>query len=381
MGPLAQYALHVALMLAAFCLVYRWTLSSATFHRFKRAVLLCGILLSFLAGPLLSPAEESEPSAEAQVAAMRAEVAALSESPLPVWPKAVAAAYLIGVAVAAAATLRSALSIARIIRRGRKEPSAGHTIVFTGREDISPFSWGRYIVVPESTSAADLPMIAEHEKCHLRHLHWVDLAIAQFTVVFNWFNPAAYMLMREIQDVHEYEVDAEIISRGHDAREYQFLLLRNAAGTAFPRMANGLSHSRLKARIAMMARRPSRSRRAICAALVVPALFGVASAVDHTPLSAHLASVGNAVIAGTPAAGLRYYTATDAGGNPTHGISYVSDYGDTNVSMTVPAGAPDPKIYINRHIATRADLSVLDARAVDFVLADNTHNRFVVKTK
>ena len=49
--------------------------------------------------------------------------------------------------------------------------------------------------------------------------------------------------------------------------------------------------------------------------------------------------------------------------------------------MTVPQGSSSPKIYINRHIATRADLSAINADAVDFVLADNTHNRFVVKTK
>ena len=362
MGAFTQYALQVALLLAAFSVLYRLTLSSATFHRFNRAVLMCGIALSFIIVPLISPeAEEPAESAEVQVAAMRAEVDSLSESPMPVWPKAVALVYLAGVAVAAAATLRSALAIARIIRAGRKEPSGSHTIVFTKKDDISPFSWGRYIIVPEGTVPADLHMIVEHEKCHLRHRHWVDLAIAQCTVVFNWFNPAAYMLMREIQDVHEYQVDAEILARGHDARQYQLLLLRNAVGSAFPRR--------------------TASRRAICAVVIIPLLFGVASAVEHTPLSARLASVGNAVIAGTPANGLRYHIATDDGGNPTHGISYVSDYGDTNVSMTVPEGAPDPKIYINRHIATRADLSVLDARAVDFVLADNTHNRFVVKTK
>ena len=382
MGAFTQYALQVALLLAAFSVLYRLTLSSATFHRFNRAVLMCGIALSFIIVPMISPeAEESAESAEAQVTAMRAEVDSLSESPMPVWPKAVALVYLAGVAVAAVATLRSALAIARIIRAGRKEPSGSHTIVFTKKNDISPFSWGRYIIVPEGTAPADLHMIVEHEKCHLRHRHWVDLAIAQCTVVFNWFNPAAYMLMREIQDVHEYQVDAEILAQGHDARQYQLLLLRNAVGSAFPRMANGLSHSRLKARIGMMARRRPASRRAICAVVIIPLLFGVASAVEHTPLSARLASVGNAMIAGTPANGLSYLIGTDADGNEIHGISYVSAYGDTNVSMTVPQGSSSPKIYINRHIATRADLSAINADAVDFVLADNTHNRFVVKTK
>ena len=292
-----------------------------------------------------------------------------------------AAVYITGMCVAAAVTLRSTLRIARIIRSGRKDPSGGHTIVFFGQEDISPFSWGHYIVVPEGTPAADLPMIVEHEKCHLRHHHWADLAVAQLTVVFNWFNPAAYMLMREIQDVHEYEVDAEILAMGHDAREYQKLLLRNAVGPAFPRMANRLSHSRLKARIGMMARRRTAPRRAICAVLIVPVLFGIASAVEHTPLSAHLSSVGNAIIAGTPANGLRYLIGTDADGNTTHGISYATEYGDTNVSMTVPEGSPEPKIYINRHLASRADLPGIKGTAVDFVLADNVHNRFVVKTK
>ena len=86
MGPLAQYAMHVALMLAAFCLVYRWTLASATFHRFNRAVLMCGIILAYASVPLLMPggaAEAAPDTPEAQAAALRAEIASLSESPMP----------------------------------------------------------------------------------------------------------------------------------------------------------------------------------------------------------------------------------------------------------------------------------------------------------
>ena len=41
MGAFTQYALQVALLLAAFSVLYRLTLSSATFHRFNRAVLMC----------------------------------------------------------------------------------------------------------------------------------------------------------------------------------------------------------------------------------------------------------------------------------------------------------------------------------------------------
>jgi beta-lactamase regulating signal transducer with metallopeptidase domain len=70
-------------------------------------------------------------------------------------------------------------------------------------------------------------MVMAHEKAHLRLLHWLDLIPAQLTVVLQWFSPAAWLMMRELRDVHEFRVD-ELVA-GDDPAEYQMMLIRLSA--------------------------------------------------------------------------------------------------------------------------------------------------------
>ena len=53
-------------------------------------------------------------------------------------------------------------------------------------------------------------------------------------------------------EIHEYSADCTVLRSGADAREYQRLLIRKAAGTAFHSIANSFNHSNLKNRITMM---------------------------------------------------------------------------------------------------------------------------------
>lgn len=40
---------------------------------------------------------------------------------------------------------------------------------------------------------------------------------------FHRFNPAVWLVKRELQDVHEYEADASVLYQGIDAKRYQLL--------------------------------------------------------------------------------------------------------------------------------------------------------------
>lgn len=74
----------------------------------------------------------------------------------------------------------------------------------------------------------------------------------QCLLILYWFNPAIWLLKRELQEVHEFEADNGVLNTGIDATRYQLLLVKKAVGTRLYSMANGFDHSKLKNRIGMM---------------------------------------------------------------------------------------------------------------------------------
>ncbi len=377
MGAITLYALQSALLLAVIYILYRWTLSGSTFCRFNRRAILLSYAIAFLALPMcgLLQAEAADETPEAAVQIIRDEVAMLSEAPAPAWPTVVSALYLAGIAVASILTARSIWNIRGIIRDGSKTRRDGYVVVLSDRTDISPFSWGKYIVMPTTACGDDADLIEAHEKAHLIHKHWIDLAAAQLVIIFNWFNPAAYLMMRELQDVHEFEADRDVINSGINKRQYQMLLLRNAANSMFPLFADSLNHSQLKTRLKLMAAPRSNPLRKLLIALPVPAVIAAVFAMNSSAVASHLGEIGRASLFAQDYGEVVY----SVEGN-VHSISYQSDGMTTSVSMEV-ASEPSPSVYINRHLASRGELSSLKSADVEWVLSDNVNNRFVVKTK
>ena len=93
-------------------------------------------------------------------------------------------------------------------------------------------------------------------------------------VIFHWFNPAAWLLMRELREVHEYEADNGVINNGIDATEYQLLLVKKSVGARLYSMACGFNHSKLKNRITMMLKRRTNNWARLKLLLFVPVAAG-----------------------------------------------------------------------------------------------------------
>ena len=88
-----------------------------------------------------------------------------------------------------------------------------------------------------------------------------------------WFNPFAWLMMREIRAVHEYQADAASI--GACGREgYLHLLYRQATGTGYGHITNNFKSINLKKRIVMMNKTKTRfGAWKVLAALPVAALL------------------------------------------------------------------------------------------------------------
>ena len=277
MYTLMLYSLKVGACLAVFYLFFKFLLSRETFHRLNRIVVLAAMVLSFVlplcvitvyrelpAMPELPVTEDAgyAPSAEPE------------SQPFP-WDKAATAAFLAGAAAALLWTLGSVCGVLHMIRRGHRERLGDGSVLVRTDQPVVPFSWYRYIVMSEKDLAENGEAIVLHEKAHLRLRHSFDLLVTDLAGCLQWFNPAMWLLRRELRAIHEYEADEAVLDSGVDARQYQLLLIRKAAGGRWYSVANSFNHSKLKNRITMMLRKRS-SRWAVARVLFVLPLAGLA---------------------------------------------------------------------------------------------------------
>ncbi len=305
MGTFVSYMVQSALVMTMLYLAYKWLMSSTTFHSLNRAVLL-GIYAVAWILPALLPLFTTAPATsdagiDISLEAMPlAVVEAEPTVPSFDWWRLALGIYLAGTAATACYSLAGAVKVWRIIRSGEHTREDGYIKVVT---DLAPgpFSWGRYIVLrPEDCDGYE-EMVLAHERAHLRHLHWVDLLLAQVTVILQWFSPAAWLMMRELKSVHEFQADRE--AAGDDPSAYQIMLLKKTVGSSFPTFTDSLNHSQIKLRITMMLNKNSRPSR-MAAALALPVMAALSAVTLSIPAVADVATaIGNATLADLDLAG------------------------------------------------------------------------------
>lgn len=258
LGMFFIYSVKVAVCLALFYLFHKLLMSRDTFHTFNRFAILSMMLLSLVL-PLVHLSLDSEAGINRGTVALEGLVAqtVVADGGNGVGEgltltQVLLAAYVLGVVLFVGKALLSVGSLLRLIRRARCVEVRNGIRIYTMQGDISPFSWFRYIIMSEKDWLENRREIVLHEMAHIRRCHSMDVAVCNMMIVFQWYNPAAWLLKRELQTVHEYEADEAVLSAGVDATHYQMLLIRKAVGERLFSMANNLNHNSLKKRITMM---------------------------------------------------------------------------------------------------------------------------------
>ena len=181
--------------------------------------------------------------------------------------------YLLGAFVVFSFLLLSTIHMYRLIHRFPAHEYGEYRLVICPEKIVS-FSWGKTIVLSQEDYERNPEEILLHEQMHLQHRHTLDLLWMECLVILHWFNPAAWLLMRELREVHEYEADNSVINHGIDATQYQLLLVKKSVGTRLYSMACGFNHSKLKNRITMMLKRRTNNWARLKLLLFVPAAAG-----------------------------------------------------------------------------------------------------------
>lgn len=276
MGAFASYMVQSALVMTMLYLAYKWLMASTTFHSLNRSALL-GIYAVAWGLPQLMPLLAGHASAATPLTLVSLEPVPLGIVEAPAkhsidWWRVGVCVWLAGATVVAGFSLVGMVRMWRILRSGERSGHGAYIMVVTPAAP-GPFSWGRHIVVRPEDCDDDLEMVVAHEEAHLRRLHWLDLAVAQLTVVLQWFSPAAWLMMRELKTVHEFQADREVAA--DDPAAYQMMLLKKTVGSSFPTFADSLNHSQIKLRITMMMTRKTRPSR-MAASLALPAMAALA---------------------------------------------------------------------------------------------------------
>ena len=306
----------IYLVLSSLCLallygVYRLALSRTTLHRFNRIMLLSIIGLSailpsfrikgisfdlkkgqtvlveeentiqeaqtevvpFFSEPLeYVPMTQVEPKPDVKTSVATGVKVAETVTQLD-WVSIVTYLYLMGVGFFLIRLLIGVNRAETLCRLGGRElPDGSKLLVCDG--EFQPTSWRRTVIMSRRDfESAEKDIIIEHELTHIHCHHSIDVVIAQLTCALQWFNPAAWALKRSLQEVHEYEADANVLADGENERRYQICLVQAALGSRIGYVTSNFADCSTKKRITMMRTNQSSPFACLRALLMLPVVL------------------------------------------------------------------------------------------------------------
>jgi len=306
------YLLESAGLLLGGTLVYWFLFWRSTFLNWNR-VLLLSILLGSIALPLIHlPAEWTiwhkpvpttpttrttitstdtnlpENSAVFEASPMTQEVTTPKVVPTPPPPidyrQVLLGIYLLGVGLMSVRMLLQVLSLLKLYRKARIEQRDGYQLAICPTE-LSPFAFGSVIFVPQSWyDQAESELILTHELAHVRQKHTFDILLSELNLVWQWFNPAAWMYRRLVECNLEYLADRSVLHQHGNKKRYQLSLLNWLNTEPSNSLSTSFNYSLLKERIKMMNRKNSPRAYALRYALIAFAL--PALTIFNRPLKA-----------------------------------------------------------------------------------------------
>ncbi|MFA6087141.1 M56 family metallopeptidase [Mucilaginibacter sp.] len=272
------YVLHVALLMTVCWLFYKLLLQKETFYQLNRMVLLACLALVFVLPLIRVPQQwamrNSEPlsvgatkldlnklkvSPQADVKTAVPAVSALvktNEPQIPLTDRLIKWAFYFYWCGVAAFGLNFLLQVIVLVRQAYKNPYIrdGQFRIVELDGDKAPCSFGNYIFInPAKYDWDTYSQILLHEKIHIKQGHSFDLLLAELVLVFQWFNPFAWLYRKEVENNLEFLTDSEVLNNKDVEREtYQLSLLKVSVPHLSLRITTNYNQSLLKKRIVMM---------------------------------------------------------------------------------------------------------------------------------
>jgi hypothetical protein len=280
------YIINVAVILLACLAFYKLLLRRETFYKVNRYMLIVCLVISFglpllqvpqqfslrKAGDVIENGKlkvENEPAVKnnsqqpittIQPDATSSEVATVKQAPIDNSPFTTDRAlnwlfwiYWFGVIIFAASFI---FQLALLLWRAYRNPVIldGPYRIVEVSGDKAPCSFGNNIFInPAKYEWETYNQILLHEKIHIREKHTIDIVIAELLLIFQWFNPFAWIYRREIESNLEFLTDDQLMHKEKvDKQSYQLSLVKVSAPHLPLSLTTNYNQSILKKRIAMM---------------------------------------------------------------------------------------------------------------------------------
>jgi len=272
------YIIRWSLVLTLLYSLYGVFLRGETFYRLNRTVLV-GILLASMALPFCTYSSSEQRALarsltqveqrvenvmliEETDSSTSVEISQKTSVSSAVW-RIIIATYLVGLAIAWVQFSIALVSVLLIIARGKRREVEGRQVIISEKIS-SPCSFFGWILLTPRDINDDAHYIVAHEEAHVRLLHSADVLLAELTCRMLWFLPFAWMLKKDLKDVHEYQADQRVIQQEKGAKNadsigdaYQHLLIRRATQRKTQPIVNSINQCSIKKRFIMMYKKPS----------------------------------------------------------------------------------------------------------------------------
>jgi N-acetylmuramoyl-L-alanine amidase len=181
--------------------------------------------------------------------------------------------YIIGAGILLLKLFLSLISVRHMINAARKSWKANLSLVYT-TDKVPHSSFFHYIFLNHTaTKDTDVEKIILHEMQHYEKLHTIDILFCEMFKIVFWFNPFVYWYKQSLQEVHEFEVDAEM-TKLYNEVAYAELLVQVATNSTSTVM-HQFSTKPLKTRLKMIFNHKTLPMKKLSFFLVLPLIAGL----------------------------------------------------------------------------------------------------------
>lgn len=274
------YVVSVAIILFACLVFYKVLLHKETFFRLNRFMLLACLVLAFTlplihvpqqwsfrkAGTIITPAyflpaatvADSQSSTETLVGHEGMQKSSIDQKDKSIFRDlsfidVLIWVYWIGVAIFA---INFIVQLLTLIYRSYSKPviQDGRFRIVELSGDQAPCSFGNSIFInPEKYEWETYSQILLHEKIHIEQGHSYDILLAEIALIFQWFNPFAWLYRKAVEDNLEFLTDNDLLEHKEvDRSSYQMSLVKVSAPHFPVSLTTNYNQSILKKRLIMM---------------------------------------------------------------------------------------------------------------------------------
>lgn len=147
----------------------------------------------------------------------------------------------------------------------------GLKVIFKGTGFVNCSFFYYVFVDPSNLTTQELDLLLQHEALHASKWHTADKLLLMLCKSMFWFNPALYWYARELENIHEFEVDAALTKQA-DPQFYARLLIKLANPMQRHNLVHNFGTHPVRARIMMLYQNRSNTSSMFRYALIIPAL-------------------------------------------------------------------------------------------------------------